>query len=73
VLILAVLLDPVDAVRTTALLGTLGAAAFGSASLAFLRFTRGPWGAATLLGLSLVLWTLGPALLAIRRLQKTDV
>ncbi len=73
VLIVAVVLDPVDAVRTAALLGTLGAAAFGSASLAFLRFTRGPWGAATLLGLSLTLWTLGPALLAIRRLQKTDV
>ena len=72
-LIVAVLVDPVDAVRTAALLGIEGAAAFGAASLAFLRFTRGPWGAAALLGLSLLLWTFGPALLAMRRLQRTDV
>jgi Cu-processing system permease protein len=73
VLIVAVLVDPVDAMRTAALLGIEGAAAFGAASLAFLRFTKGPWGAAMLLGSSLVLWIAGPMLLAARRLQRTDV
>ncbi|MFI5183470.1 MAG: ABC transporter permease [Vicinamibacteria bacterium] len=73
VLIVAVLVDPVDAVRTAALLGIEGAAAFGAASLAFLRFTKGPWGAATLIGLSLTLWIVGPTLAAMRRLQRTDV
>jgi len=73
VLIVAVLVNPVDAVRTASLLGIEGAAAFGAASLAFLRFTKGPWGAATLLGLSLLLWMTVPALAAIARLRKTDV
>lgn len=73
VLIVAVLVDPVDAVRTAALLGIEGTAAFGAASLAFLRFTRGPWGAATLLGLSLSVWIAGPAMAAIGRLRRTDV
>jgi len=73
VLIVAVLVDPVDAVRTAALLGIEGAAAFGAASLAFLRFSKGPWGAATLLGSSLLLWIVGPTLAAMRRLQRTDV
>jgi len=73
VLIVAVLVNPVDAVRTASLLGIEGAAAFGAASLAFLRFTKGPWGAATLLGLSLFLWMTVPALAAIARLRKTDV
>lgn len=54
VLIVGVLVNPVDAVRTATLLGIEGAAAFGAASLAFLRFTKGPWGAAGLLGLSLL-------------------
>jgi len=73
VLIVAVLVNPVDAVRTASLLGIEGAAAFGAASLAFLRFTKGPWGAATLLGLSLFLWMTVPALAAIARLRKMDV
>jgi Cu-processing system permease protein len=73
VLIVAVLVNPVDAVRTAALLGIEGAAAFGSASLAFLRFTKGPWGASALLALSLSLWIAAPFLAAIRRLRKADV
>jgi Cu-processing system permease protein len=73
VLIVAVIVNPVDAVRTGALLGIEGAAAFGAASLAFLRFTKGPWGAAALLGLSLILWTVAPTLAAIERLRRTDV
>jgi ABC-type transport system involved in multi-copper enzyme maturation permease subunit len=73
VLIVAVLVNPVDAVRTATLLGVEGAAAFGAASLAFLRFTRGPWGAAALLGLSLLFWISAPVLAAIGRLRRTDV
>jgi Cu-processing system permease protein len=73
VLIVGVLLNPVDAVRTAALLGIEGAAAFGAASLAFLRFTKGPWGAGALLALSLLLWVAGPTIAAIERLRRTDV
>lgn len=73
VLIVTVLVNPVDAVRTGTLLGVEGTAAFGAGSLAFLRFTRGPWGAAVLLGLSLSLWIAAPALAAIERLRRTDV
>jgi Cu-processing system permease protein len=73
VLIVGVLVNPVDAVRTAALLGIEGTAAFGPASLAFLRFTRGPWGAGLLLGLSLLLWTGGPLFLAAARLRRADL
>jgi Cu-processing system permease protein len=73
VLIVAVLVNPVDAVRTATLLGVEGAAAFGAASLAFLRFTKGPWGAAALLGFSLFLWIAAPTLAAVERLRRTDV
>ena len=73
VLIVGVLLNPVDAVRTGALLGIEGTAAFGPASLAFLRFTRGPAGAAVMLGLSVAAWVAGPALLAVYRLRRADV
>jgi len=73
VLIVGVLVNPVDAVRTATLLGIEGAAAFGAASLAFLRFTKGPWGAIALLGLSLILWMVAPTLAAIERLRRTDV
>jgi Cu-processing system permease protein len=73
VLIVAVLVNPVDAVRTGTLLGTSGTAAFGAASLAFLRFTKGPLGAGLLLAASLLAWMLGPVLLAAARLRKTDL
>ena len=73
VLIVAAIVNPVDAVRTATLLGIEGAAAVGAASLAFLRFTRGPWGAAGLLGLSLLLWIVGPPLAAMARLRRTDL
>lgn len=72
-LILAVLLNPVDAVRTGALLGTEGTTAFGAASLAFYRFTRGPAGAGALIGASLLGWLLLPPLLAIMRLRRADL
>lgn len=73
VLIVGVLLNPVDAVRTAVLLGIEGAAAFGAASLAFLRFTKGPLGAGVWIGLSLAFWLAAPALAAIARLRRTDV
>ncbi len=72
-LIVAVLANPVDAFRTGALLATQGTTAFGAASLAFLRFTRGAWGAGLLLGASLLLWLLLPPTLACWRLAKSDL
>lgn len=72
-LILAVLANPIGAVRTGALLGIQGTTAFGAASLAFLRFTHGPAGAAALLAISLAVWTVVPPLAAARRLAKADL
>jgi Cu-processing system permease protein len=73
VLIVSVIANPVDAVRTGTLLGLSGTAAFGSASLAFLRFTGGPTGAAVLISASLLLWTLVPAAVASMRLRRADL
>jgi Cu-processing system permease protein len=72
-LVAAALVNPVDAVRTGALLGIEGAAAFGAASLAFLRITGGPVRAGLLLALSLLAWTLVPLWVAVRRLERADV
>ena len=65
--------DPIDALRTATLLGVEGTAAFGSASLAFLRFTHGAGRAALLLALSAVVWMVVPPWLAARRLERTDI
>jgi len=65
--------NPVGAVRTGALLVIEGTAAFGAASLALLRFTHGPLGAAALIVLSVVVWVLAPTLLAIVRLRRVDL
>lgn len=73
VLILASLLNPIGALRTGALLLVEGTGAFGAASLALLRFTHGPVGAAALITLSLVAWILLPALWAGRRLERADI
>jgi Cu-processing system permease protein len=72
-LISAALLNPVDAVRTAALLGVEGKAAFGSASLALLRFAGGATRAGVLLAASMVLWLAVPLLLATRRLGRADI
>jgi Cu-processing system permease protein len=72
-LITAVLVNPVDAVRTGALLGTEGTTAFGSASLAFFRFTGGTLGAGLLLGGSLLVWMVLPVLGAAWRLRRADL
>jgi Cu-processing system permease protein len=73
VLILAVLVNPIDAVRTGTLLAVQGTTAFGAASLAFLRFTRGPSGAACLLGLSALAWIALPLAAAARRMARADL
>ena len=73
VLIVSVILNPVGAVRTGALLGIQGTAAFGSASLALLRFTHGAGGAALILALSAVAWVVLPAMGAARRLKRADL
>ncbi|MGZ8850109.1 MAG: ABC transporter permease [Thermoanaerobaculia bacterium] len=73
VLIISVIANPVDAIRTAALLATSGTTAFGSASLAFLRFTKGTMGAAIALSGSIIFWTLLPAVMATRRLNARDL
>ncbi len=73
VLICSVILNPFGAVRTGALLGIEGTAAFGSASLALLRFTHGPAGAALALTASVLAWMIVPALAATRRLGRVDL
>lgn len=72
-LVVSVLVNPADAVRTGALLGIEGTAAFGAGSLALLRFTKGATGAVVLLALSTVAWVVFPILGAIRRLSRVDL
>lgn len=72
-LIAAALVNPVDALRTGALLAIEGTAAFGASSLALLRFTKGPVGAGALIALSAAAWVVFPTWLASRRLSKTDI
>lgn len=72
-LAVTVIVNPVGAIRTGTLLGIEGTAAFGAASLAFLRFTGGAWGAAGWIGLSLAVWLCVPPALAAWRLRRVDV
>jgi Cu-processing system permease protein len=72
-LILAALVNPITAIRTGALLGIQGTTAFGAASLALLRFTAGPAGAAALLLFSVAAWIGLPVALAVRRLSRADL
>ena len=73
ILILAVLANPVDAVRTAVLLVVQGTAAFGPASLALLRFSKGPAGAALILGVGLAFWAAAPVAAALRRMSRADL
>jgi Cu-processing system permease protein len=73
VLMVAAIVNPVDAVRTGTLLAVEGTTAFGAASLAFLRFTGGVAGAASWLGASLVAWMLAMAAAAGWRLVHADL
>jgi len=72
-LIVSALLNPIDAVRTGALLGVEGTGAFGPASLALLRFTGGPLATAAVIAASLALWILVPSLAAMRKLSRIDI
>ncbi len=72
-LILSVMLNPASAFRTGALLAVEGNAAFGSASLALLRFTGGPVGAGFALVGSIAAWIVLPALAAAHRLARVDL
>ena len=72
-LITAAIVNPVDAVRTAALLAIEGTAAFGSASLALLRFAGGPARAGLLLLGSLALWVIVPLTFATRRLSRAEI
>ena len=72
-LIVATLVNPVDAVRTGALLAIDGTAAFGAASLALLRFTGGMGAAAALIVFTLTAWAIAPPWLAARALTRADI
>ena len=73
VLIVSTLVNPIDAARTSTLLAVEGKTAFGSGSLAFLRFTGGPAGAAAWLGASIVAWTALPLIAAGIRVRRSDI
>ena len=73
VLMIAAIVNPIGAVRTGTLLAIEGTGAFGAASLALFRFTRGTTGAGLVLGLSLLVWLVAPTFFAIRRLRRADV
>lgn len=72
-LIVSVIVNPVDAVRTAAAFAAEGTAAFGAASLAFLRFTRGAANAAIVLAASLIVWIAVPAVVAVRWIDRADL
>lgn len=73
VLIGGAIVNPVDAVRTACLLAIEGTAAFGAASLAFLRVLNGVAMASTAIAASLAAWIVIPLLVAIRRLNQADL
>jgi Cu-processing system permease protein len=72
-LVVGTIVNPVDAFRTGTLLAMQGTAAFGAASLAFLRFTRGTAGAGIALAASLLLWIAVPTAFAARKIARTDL
>lgn len=72
-LMVAAIVNPVDAVRTGTLMAVEGTTAFGSASLAFLRFTGGAAGAAIWLTLSTLFWILVPTWAGAARLRRADL
>ena len=72
-LITAAIVNPVGAVRTASLLLVEGTAAFGSASLALLRFAGGPLRAGLWLAASLAVWLVLPFWIASWRLSRADI
>ena len=73
VLMVAAILNPVDAIRTGTMLAVEGTTAFGAASLAFLRFTGGVSGAAAWLTSSVVAWLALSLVAASVRLTRADL
>ena len=72
-LIVATLVNPIDAIRTGVLLAIQGTSAFGAASLALLRFTGGPERAGLLVIATVCALIASPILVAARRLEQTDI
>jgi Cu-processing system permease protein len=72
-MIVAVIVNPIDAIRTGTMMAIQGTSAFGSASLAFFRFTRGEPRAFVYLSLALLCWLAAPLSLAIWRLRRADL
>ena len=72
-IIVSTLANPAGAVRTAVLMMIEGTAAFGSASMALLRFTGGVTNMALWLALSITVWVAAPLAIATRRLRKTDL
>lgn len=73
VLIVATLINPVDAARTGALLAVDGTSAFGAASLALLRFTGGVTGAFGMIAAAMAAWMIAPAWAATRVIARADI
>ncbi|MNC92962.1 hypothetical protein D3C83_94870 [compost metagenome] len=73
VLMVAVIVNPVDAIRTGTLLAVEGTTAFGAASLAFFRMTGGTLGAGLWLAASVVVWILVPLAVAVFRVKRADI
>ena len=72
-LMVAAIVNPVDAVRTGTLLAVEGTTAFGAASLAFLRMTGGGLGAGLWIGGSLLSWVLLALATAVWRVRRADI
>ena len=72
-LIVSVLVNPADAVRTATMLAIEGDAAFGAASLAFFRILGGSFKAYAWLAASVVAWVVLPPLVAWRQLERVDI
>lgn len=72
-LIIATLINPIDAARTGALLAIDGTSAFGAASLALLRFTGGLQQAFIIIAASLVTWLVAPLWFATRTISRADI
>lgn len=72
-LIVATLINPIDAARTGALLAVDGTSAFGAASLAVLRFTGGLTAAFAIIGAALAAWLIVPAWMASRVIGRVDI
>jgi Cu-processing system permease protein len=72
-LIVSAIVNPVDAIRTAALLAAEGTTAFGSASLALLRFTGGEAWATLWLVASAAAWIVVPLVIARARLRRADI